>query len=161
LAVVALIFYGTLAVLALWATWHNEDLRWIGWMLVTGFCLSNILFFTAPITVRPGPYILIEILVALAAYCAWGATEYRALIVLVAFNLASIGVNLTFAAGGPNPSPHNIFVFVAATNFCFATECLLALGVGIAHGYRVGRFHRRFHLRRHAPQPNAAREGEA
>lgn len=159
--IVALVFYGTLAVLALWATWRDEDLRWIGWMLAVGYGLSNILFFMVPVAAWPGPYTMIEILVALFAYCAWGATGYRALIVLVVFNLVSVGINVNFAAAGFEPSQYETMVFVVGTNICFAAECLLTLGVGIAHGYRTGRFHRRFHLRRHAPQPNAAREGEA
>jgi hypothetical protein len=155
----ALVFYGALAALAVWATWKDEDLRWIGWMLAAGYVVTNILYFTVPITAHSGPYTLIEVLVALAAYCAWGATGYRLLIALVAVNLASIGITVNFAAAGADPSRYQIFVFVVGTNICFAVECFLTLGVGIAHGYRTGRFRLRF--RRRPPQPNAAREGEA
>src|SRR5687768_3754140 len=105
---ILIVFYGALAALAVWATWKDEDLRWIGWMLAGGFVLSNILYFTAPVTARPGPYTLIEILVALAAYCAWGATGYRVLVALVAVNLASVGLNVAFAAVGGEPSRYQI-----------------------------------------------------
>lgn len=157
----AFVLYGALAALAVWATWKDEDLRWIGWMLAASFCVSNALYFTQPLTAWPGPYTLAEMLIALAAYCAWAVTRYRLLVALVVLNLASIGINLNFAASGLAPSRHEIFVFVVGTNICFAVECLLTLGVGIAHGYRTGRFNRRFPFRRRAPQPNAAREGEA
>lgn len=158
--ILALVFYGTLAVLAVWATWTDEDLRWTGLWLAAGFVLSNILYFAAPVTARPGPYTLIEILIAIAAYCAWGVTGYKLLIVLVAFNLISIGINVGFAATGEEPTRYQIYVFVVGTNICFVIECLLALSVGIAHGYRTGRFHRRLPLRWRAPQQNVAREGE-
>lgn len=156
--ILALVFYGALAALAVWATWKDEDLRWIGWMLAAGFCLTNILHFTAPIAAQPGPFTVIEMLVALAAYCAWGALGYRPLIALVAVNLASICLNIAFAAAG-EPSVYQTYVFVVGTNICFAVECFLALGVGIAHGYYTGRF--RFRFRRRPAQPNVAREGEA
>lgn len=154
-------FYGALTALAVWATWKDEDLRWIGWMLAAGFCLSNILFFSVPIIAWPGPYTMIEVLIALTAYCAWGATGYRLLIVLVAFNLASLGITVNFAAAGFEPTGQDITVFVVGTNLCFTVECLLALSVGIAHGYRTGRFRRWFLPGRRAAQPNAAREGKA
>lgn len=155
-----LVFYGVLAALALWATRQDEDLCWIGRWLAAGYVLSNILYFAAPVTARPGPYTLIEIMVAVATYCAWEVTGYRLLIVLVAFNLASIGVNISFAAVGEEPSKYQVYLFVAGTNLCFAAECLLALSVGIAHGYSTGRFRRRLPLRWRTPQQNAAREGE-
>lgn len=150
-------FYATLAALAAWATWKDEDLRWVGVWLTLGFGLSSALYYlAAPVTAWPGPYTLIEVFVALAAYCAWGALGYRLLIVLVAFNLASIGVNINFASAGESPSQYQIYVFVVGTNICFAAECLLTLSVGIAHGLSTGRF--RFPFRRVDPQPNVARE---
>ncbi len=158
--ILALAFYGALTALAVWATWKDEDLRWIGWMLAAGFFVSNILFFTAPVMAWPGPYTTIETLVALATYCAWRLLGYRLLIVLVAFNLTSLGITVNFAAAGLDPSRYEIMVFVVGTNICFTVECLLTLGVGIAHGYRTGRFHRGLSLRWRASQSNAAREGE-
>lgn len=152
------LFFLTLAALAVWATWWDEDLRWVGGWLALGNIMSHGLYFAAPVTAWPGPYTLIEMLVALAAYCAWGATGYRALTVLVAFNLASIGVNLNFALAGEAPSAREVYIFVLLTNICFTVECLLALGVGIAHGFSRGRF--RLPRRRRNPQPNAARKGE-
>lgn len=157
-----LAFFGALASLAVWATWADEDLRWVGLMLAIGFGLSNAMFFAGvPVQVWPGPYTMIEVLVALTAYVAWGSTGYRALIVLVGFNLASVGANLVFAAQGFYPSRWEMLVFVVATNVCFMAECLLALGVGIAHGYRVGRFNWRFPFPGRTLQPDVAREGEA
>lgn len=154
-----LLLYGALAALALWATWRDIDLRWVGLWLAGGFISSNVLFFSVPIFARVGPYTFIEVLVAVAAMGAWLEHRYRALAVLVAVNLVSIGFNVVFALNDP-PSRWQIYLWEVSTNLCFATECLLAIGVGIAHGYRTGRFSRRLHLRRHDAQPDIVREGE-
>lgn len=158
--ILSLIFYGTLASLALWATWKDEDLRWIGGWLVAGFCLSNVLFFTVPIVTWPGPYTMIEMLVALTAYCAWATLGYRLLILLVTFNLISLGVTINFATAGFNPSRYEIMVFVIGTNICFTVECFITLSVGIAHGYRTGRFRRWLPFRWSTSKPNVTREGK-
>lgn len=153
-----LLFYGSLALFAMWATWRDFHLRWVGAWLVAGFVLSNALFFTVPIEHRVGPYSFIEVMVAVTTMSAWTEHRYRALIALVAFNLASIGANIAFAVYFP-PSRQQIFLWEVTTNICFAAECLIAAGVGIAHGYRTGRFSRRLFPRRRDAQPDAVREG--
>lgn len=151
-----LVLYGSMAALAIWATYWDEDLRWVGFWLGTGCIVSNIFYFSAPLTARPGPYTLIEIMVALAAYCAWASREYRALIAVVAINLLSIMFNIWFAAIGAHPNKYQGEVFVVGTNLCFAAECFLTLGIGVAHGYRIGRFRRRLRLGRFTFEPYAS-----
>lgn len=155
------IIYGALAITAFWATWRDEDLRWIGVWLVGGWALSNMVAELAPVTYRPGPYTLIEMMVATAAYCAWGIhRKHRyawALVAIVIFNTASIALNIAFAWSFP-PEWRQIHVFEVGTNLCFAAECLLATGVGVADGYRTGRFHWRPLFRRSIAQPDAARQ---
>lgn len=157
--VLPLAFYGSLALLALWATWRDFDLRWIGAWLVAGYVLSNALFFTVAVAHRVGPYSFIEVMVAVTAMSAWTEHRYRALIGIVVFNLASIGANIAFAVHFP-PSQRQIFLWEVTTNICFAAECLIATGVGIAHGYRTGRFSRRLRDSGIDAQPDAAREGK-
>lgn len=155
------LFYGLLAALAMWATWHDEDLRWIGLWLVFGWLLSNLLFFSVPVIHRPGPYTFIEMMVALSAYCAWGVHAGRryskALVAIVVTNLVSIGFNIGFASSFP-PVYRQIHLFEIGTNICFGIECVLAFGSGIADGYRIGRFYRWPHFRSSIAQRNARKE---
>ena len=154
---IAILFYGSLALLALWATWREFDLFWVGIWLFIGFVASNVMFASMAVRDLPGPYTFIECLVAVAAVSAWVALRYRGLIALVAVNLMSIGFNVAYALNRP-PTPYQDYLWVAATNVCFAAECLIVAGVGIAHGYRTGRFTRRLRVRRHSAAPAARRE---
>lgn len=154
-----LLLYGSLAVLAVWATWRDYDLMTVALCLLFGFVVSNYLFFTAPPTDRPGPFSLIEMLVAVAAFLAWREHRYRALLVLVGFNIVSIIANIAYAWQGPNPEWRQTHLFEVVTNLCFAAECLLVTWAGVQHGYRTGRFRRRLDLRRGTVPADAAREG--
>lgn len=153
----AILFYGALALLALWATWRDFDLFWVGIWLFLGFVASNVMFATMPVRDLPGPYTFIECLVAVAATTAWLHHRYRGLIALVSVNLLSIGFNVAYALNRP-PTPYQDWLWVVATNACFAAECLIVAGVGIAHGYRTGRFARRLRLRGGAAAPASQRE---
>lgn len=150
------VFYGLLALAALLATRYDGELRLIGVWLVIGWAISNLLDWYAPPTLRPGPYTLIEMMVALAAYCAWGVHGYRALVLIVIVNIASICANVAFALNFP-PSPQQIYLFAVTTNATFALECVLAAGVGIAHGRRTGHFLHWPRLRRAVAQPHVGR----
>lgn len=150
--------YGSLAALALWATCRDEYLRWIGFWLVGGFVLSNILFFSGvSASQRIGPYTAIEIMVAVSATWA-AAARTRWLIAIIVFNLLSIAANIGLAANFP-PTPRQIYLWELTTNMCFAAECLFAFGIGTAHGLRTGHFNSWVRLRRHPAQPDAARQG--
>lgn len=154
-----LIFYGILAACAMWATWRDDDLRWIGLWLAAGWALSNIVFATLPPVARPGPFSFVEMMVALAAYLAFAEHKYRALIGIVALNVASISANIAFAAIN-DPVWRQIHLYEVTVNLCFAAQCLVTFGVGVAHGRRTGRFHRWPLVRRGVAQPDAAREAE-
>jgi NADH:ubiquinone oxidoreductase subunit K len=153
------VFFGALAGLVAFATWRDGDLRPIGLTLAVGFVISNALYFFAPLAMWPGPYTMIEMTIALFAYCAWGIIRDRKLIALVCVNLISVAFNINFALEGFEPSRDAGFIFVFGTNVCFVVECLLASSVGIAHG--ACRFRWRIPFRRRAAQRHAAREGGA
>jgi hypothetical protein len=162
----ALAFYGALACLAVWSTWSRlapwrgrDDLWTIGAVLMLGFAASNILKATIPIMDQAGPFSFIEVIIAVTAFYVWSLQRSRLLIALVGLNLASIGANIAFALNFP-PTGQQIFLWEVTTNVCFAGECLLASWLGIAHGYRTGRFVRRVRLGGRAAQPDAAREGQ-
>lgn len=156
---VALAFYGSLAGLALWATWHDFDLLAVGVALAFCFVISNIIGLTVAVANQPGPYSAIQILIAAMAVQAWGEHRSRKLIALVCVSLASVGANIAFVLNFP-PDQRQIFLWELTTNMCFAGECLLASWMGIAHGYRVGRFSARVLPDRGVAQPDAAREIE-
>ena len=156
---IAILFYGSLALFAVWATWRSFDLMWVSAWLFLGFLGSNVMFATMEVRDMPGPYTFIEVMVAVAAVTAWAPLRYRGLIALVSVNLLSIGFNAAYALNRP-PTPYQDYLWVVATNACFAAECLIVAGVGIAHGYRTGRFTRRLRLRRRAAQPNVATQRE-
>lgn len=168
---ILLIFFGTLALLAVWATRGDEDLRWIGVCLFIGYALSNALHATMPVSAMPGPYSLIEILVLLATSIAWDAHRncwplFRIrgveimrcwpLLVLGGVNILSICINIAFASLSP-ATLRQIFVFELTTNICFMVECLLATGAGVANGLRIGRFRRLSGLWIRIVAPNAGR----
>lgn len=154
--ILALALYGSLAALALWATWRDFYLRPLGLVLAAGFLLSNSLYFASITAVeRAGPYSGIEVLVAAAAFYAL-AVRSRWLILVLAFNLLSIASNIGIAVNN-SPDQQQIFAWIVTTNICFAAECVVTTGVGIAHGYRTGRFHRRIPVRRWANSLGLAR----
>jgi hypothetical protein len=155
----ALAVFGSLALLALWATWHDYDLRPLGIILAAGFATSNILHATVSLESLPGPYSFVEVLIAVAAFYGWAIHRMKRLIAIVALNLASIGVNIAFALNFP-PNQQQVFVWEVTTNAIFAGECLFAAWVGIAHGYRTGRFATGFRSGRRAAGADAAREAK-
>jgi len=137
---VLLLLYGGLAFMAVLATIRDEDLRWIGLWLLAGFALSNFLHARVNVTDLPGPYSLIEFMVLVAVGVAWdNHRKYWALLVLAGINILSICINIGFGTTFP-PSKQQIYLFELTTNICFAAECLLAIGVGLADGLRNGRF---------------------
>ena len=152
------VFYGSLAFIALYATWRDRDLVWLGWALVGGWAVSNALFFLTPLSWRPGPYSVIELLVLYAAALAW-MVDKRArwqLLILAGVNVLSITANVAFSATY-SPNARQIYVWELATNLCFAAECLIATWVGIADGYRSGRFGRLSRDSERHMAPDAAR----
>lgn len=127
---------------AIWSTWADEDLRWIGVWLAISFAASNWMHAKMHVTVLPGPYSMIEVMILLAAGVAWDShRRYWGLLVLGSINILSICICIAFAAQMPINHRH-VFVFEVTTNLCFAAECLLAIGAGIANEYRTGRFNR-------------------
>lgn len=155
-----LLFYGSLALIALWATWRDYDLRVLGICLLLGFVVSNLLFFNAAPTDRPAPYSLIEFLVAVAAFLAWFEHRNWTLVALVGVNVISITANIAYAFQGDDPHWRQTHLFEIVTNLCFAAECLLATAAGVSHGYRTGRFVGRARLRGGVVPADAAREGQ-
>lgn len=151
-----LIVFGALAALAAYATLGDEDLRWIGFWLVIGFILSNVLHASMSVDYLPGPYSLIEFMVLLATALAWDShrncwpmwpirqvqfVRCWPLVLLAGINILSICINIAFSALYL-PTRQQIYVFELTTNLCFTAECLLAIGVGVSDGLRNGRFAR-------------------
>lgn len=132
--------YGAQAVVALWSCGRNTDLRWIGLWLMLGWLFSNVLQWALPAAAKPGPYTFLEIMVALAAYLAWEAHHDRRLLAILCVNIISISANIALALNNP-PDQQQIYAHALTTNLCFAAECLLVTWVGVADGYRIGRFH--------------------
>lgn len=136
-----LAFYGSMAGLALWATWHESDLRWIGAAICFNFLASNAVWLFGPIASRSGVYTMCEILVALAAYMAWEDLRYRALPLLGMIAAISICANIVFAMQN-EPIWTQIHTHEVITNICFTLECVVTFGMGVWHGARAGRFDR-------------------
>lgn len=151
------LFYGSLAGLAVWATCRDRDLSWIGAMLVLNLVVSNLLWFFSSVESRPGAYTMLELFVALSAVMCWLEHRYRGLIALVAVAGLSIAANVALAATW-SPTDGQVRMHEIITNVCFALECLIATGVGVAHGYRTGRFRRRLIPGRLRAQSDAARK---
>lgn len=134
--------YAAFATGAVWATWADDDLRWVGVWLLTSFAASNWLHAEMHVSSLPGPYAMIEVMILLAAAVAWDShRRYWGLVLLGGINILSICASIAFAAEKPI-LPRHVFVFELTTNLAFAAECLLAIGAGIADGYRTGRFNR-------------------
>jgi hypothetical protein len=152
-----MIFYGVLALIAFLATLRDPDLLWIGAWLLGGWAISNYLHATMPVTELVGPYSMIEFMVLYATSIAWGThRRYWPLLIIGALNLVSIAVNIGFSRNFP-PTGRQIYLWELTTNLCFAGQCLLATGVGIFDGFRVGRFNRLSDLWKRAVAAYAAR----
>lgn len=145
--IIALLFFGGLAFLSLWAAWHDPDLRWIGFTLVANYAGSNLLWFFGSVASRPGAYTMFEIITAITAFIAWGMTKYRWLIALVLMNALTIVANIAFAMQ-LHPIREQINLHEQITNALFMLECLIASWVGYRDGVGVGRFNS-WSLRRH------------
>lgn len=132
-------FYGTLAAFALWACWADRDLRWLAFTLAGSFTASNAVWFLGTTEMRPTVYSLCEVVILIFAFLAWRTTGYRALIALVVVSILSIGANIGFASI-TEPRLENINTYEVLTNICYAAECVIAFGTGIADGLRTNRF---------------------
>jgi hypothetical protein len=135
-----LLLYGGLASLAVWATWHDRCLFWVGFWIAGSFLTSNALWwFGIPATDRPGIYSMLEVLISVATVCAWDDKQRRILLFLVGMSAVSVCANIVFASIA-HPTWRHIHVWEWTTNLCFTAECLLASWGGISHGYESGRF---------------------
>lgn len=154
--ILALAFYGSLAALALWATWRESDLRWIGLALGFSYAASNAIWFFGEIGNRAGVYTMCEIFIALAAYMAWEEHRYRMLAVLGAISAVSIAANIAFA-WHDTPTSAQVYMHEVVTNICFALECIVTTGIGVWHGVGAGRFHRWIGARDAVAEPHGFR----
>lgn len=133
-----LAFYGSLAGAAVYATWHDEELRWIGLALVLSFLLSNLVWANGTQQDRAGVYTMTEIVVLAAAGQAWRKEGRWALVALVAVCVLSICANIAYASVPPSDRTGDLHKTI--TNATFFLECLLVAGLGVADGIRSGRF---------------------
>jgi hypothetical protein len=155
--VVETAFYCSLAAFALYACWRDPDLSWVGIWLALNTAISNLLYYgSARLEVKVGAYTLVEAMVALAAFCAWGAHRRWQLVAVVIFAGLSVASNAALASI-ISPTPRQVFLWASTTNACFAVECLLASWVGVSHGYRTGRFDWWSRLHWPPAQPDVAR----
>jgi hypothetical protein len=152
-------FYGSLALLALWATWRERDLRWVGIALVFSWSASNAIWFLGGAESRPGVYTMCEVFVAIAAYMAWDDLRYRMLPVLVLICALSTAANVALALQLA-PIRTQIHTHEVITNICFALECGVAFGMGVWHGVTSGRFDSWPGVRNMAGHSHALRDRE-
>lgn len=161
--IAALAFYGCLAGAALYATWHNRELRMIGLALVMGFTVSNFAWSMLPAHERPGIYTMVEMFVILWAYLAWIERKSAFLVGIVCASIVSICANIAFALQlepGASVPLELRRIHVIATNACFVVECLLTIWLGVSDGVRGGRLYRWAHLRGHRVEPNASAKAD-
>jgi hypothetical protein len=151
-------FYGALAGVALWATWHDIHLRTIGAVLIIDWLISNAAWFSGDSQTRAGVYTMLEILVSASAYIAFAfcksAVTRWTLIGVVTVSVFSCGCNIVFASIIA-PVPFQKYIYDVATNLCFAAECLLATGAGIHDGLGIGRLDHWLPRRRHLAASDA------
>lgn len=153
--VAALVFYGALIAITIWASARNEDLRWVGASLGASYGVSNVIWFLGTPVQRPGIYSMLELFIIIATYLAWEVRRERLLIVLVITSTLSICANIGLAAIA-HPHPGQVRVHEVLTNIFFMIECLLLTTVGVRDGIRTGRFDRWPSLRRSRAAPDAA-----
>lgn len=135
-----------LVIAALWVTSHDENMRWIAFMLATSMAMSNAAHFFGTAEDVPGVYTMAEMFVATATYVAWEHHRQRWQIALGVLTAISITANVA-RAGIVHPDRMQINMHEAITNIIFAMECLVTIGMGVAHGLGAGRFHWRLGLR--------------
>ena len=136
--------YGALALIALWATWRDTDLVWIGVFLIGGWAVSNLADWYLPIERQPGPYAVIELLIVYVTSLAYMAELRRGrrrwpLLLLGGAAIVSVIATAAFTTQYP-PSGRQVYLWKLTTNLCFAAECLFATTTGVIDGYRTGRF---------------------
>jgi hypothetical protein len=125
--------YGALALGALACCWRDPDMRVVGGALTMSWAGSNLIWFNAPATMRPGVYTMLEIMIVVVAYIAFAVHRRRALVVVVASAILSICANVVLATiVDPTTAQKNLHEWV--TNICFAIECIFAAVAGRAVG---------------------------
>lgn len=149
--ILSLSFYGSLAIVALWASWRDDDLRWVGLAICFSFIASNLTWFFMATVTRPGVYTMCEIFISLTTYMAWHELRYKILIAIVMVSALSICANVALSLQ-LQPVWTQIHTHEMITNVCFVLECLLTFGAGVMHGVRTGRFNLRLGLRNRTRQ---------
>lgn len=130
------LFYGSLALVALWFTWRDPDLRVIGWSLIVSWTVSNaIKLGDMPEDAIPGIYTMLEIIIALMAFVAWHGRHFMGPLCIVIFCIISVTSNVVYASILDKTYPA-IHLHEIVTNILFALECLAATLSGAAQrGY--------------------------
>lgn len=137
----ALAFYGGLAVLALVVTWRTHELRWLGAALVLGYLLSNAAHFYLPFAERPAAFTVIEIGISLAAFIGRVLGAPRGMILVISISALSVTANIAVSLY-TDPSHSQVNVWEGITNLCYIGECLVTAGTGIYANDWLGRFYR-------------------
>lgn len=139
---IELLAWGALVLVTIWATSCDRDLAWIGGALALGWLVSNALVMWAPLSWQVAGYTGIEVIVAASVIMALAWHGLWQLKLILVLNMLSIAANLTFALYF-SEQQQQVLLWKWTTNLIFAGECLLAIGAGVSHGLRSGRFHRR------------------
>lgn len=137
--IAALVFYGALVSLAMWASARDEDLRWVGASIGASYGVSNIIWFFGTVPQRPAIYSMLELFIILSTFFAWEMRKERLLFALVFVSALSICANIALAAI-EHPVPGQVRMHEVITNLCFVFECMLLFAVGVRDGIRTGRF---------------------
>lgn len=148
------LFYASAVGAALWLSWPDEDLRFVGLALLFSFIISNLLWWLAPAASRPGVYSMLELLIVLSAALAYGQRREWGLAGVVVAAIGSIAANIGFASLS-KPSIEHIRTYETVTNVAFLIECSLCAWVGGLNSVRIGRFSRLFDRGRRDIKPHA------
>lgn len=133
--------FAALAIGALLSTRHDDDLRFVGIMLIVNLAISNIVIYaTHDPQARAGVFTLAEIMVAVTAYVAFAVGPDRRLLIAVVAVCVLSGCATVAYAMLASPSRGQVNFWHLITNGCFATNCLLTAATGRLDAVGVDRF---------------------
>jgi len=130
-------FYAGLAIAAGLSTWRNDCLRPIGLTVLASCAISNAAHWWLSPLERPAAYTVAEVAVMSVAFLAHVCGGPRLLVGVVAVSVMSVTFNLYAAWIGPL-TIWQTNAWEIATNLCFATECLLVIGMALHARSRTG-----------------------
>lgn len=148
------VFFVLCGLIALACSWHDIELRWVGYALVFGNITSVLVWYLRMNTERAAIYTLTEIGIDFLAFLAFytrcligkaSRWECGLLILIVMISTMSISANVALAwlTNADHPDDYLVAIHAAVTNWFYFAECLLTAITGIISGVRTGHINRR------------------